>query len=204
MALPSSPTWDIADFDATTIGSLLTLGPGDLTISPGVSPYFSYSAGYTVLTATSSNGLEAYLDFLVGIPGQFTIELVARFPKLPHSTGDVADRRAGLTLADDAGRGVNIYFARTGVAVSRVDDYGSVSTLPDTTELTAYTSAVFKSIRIAVDSTLGRAYVYTGETESIGQEIQFIIPVEATPVSINDRFRLWVKGTSTEPATMEI
>lgn len=105
MALPTSTTWNLADFNESTIGSLLSLGPGDLTITPSVSPYFSYNADFTILSADSRDGAVAQLDFNVGIPARFTVEFEVRFPSLPHNMGDLARRKLGVTVADDAGRG---------------------------------------------------------------------------------------------------
>jgi len=204
MALPTSATWNLADFDSTTIGSLLSLGPGDLTITPGVLPYFTYSSDLTVLSAESADGVEASLVFNTAVPSRFTIEISARFPKMPHDTGDLASARAGITIADSTGRGVSIYFATTGVAVSRVDDFGSVTALPDTTSTTQEIASEFRTIRVAVDSTLGRAYVYIGDAAGVTPEIRYIIPVEPTPPGISDLFEVFVLGRPAEPSKMEI
>jgi opacity protein-like surface antigen len=202
MALPTTADWTLAYFDESNIGSVLSLGGGDLTITPGVSPYFSYTAGATVLVADSRNGTEARLDFSVGIPSQFTVEFEARFPYMPHNMGDLRTRKAGLTVADDAGRGVSLYFATTGLAVARVDDLGSVSALPDTTETTEEISTTFRTIRVAVDSALGRAYVFVGANGAL--DLRYIVPAEATPATAVDRFRLFVHGTAAEPAQVEL
>jgi len=204
MALPTSPTWNIADFSGPTMGSLLSLGPSDLTITPAVSPYFAYNDNLTILTARSNDGALAMLDFHVAISSQFTIEITAKFPEMPHNLGDLADRRAGLTVADDGGRGISIYFAKTGVAVSRVDDFGSVTALPDTTDTTEEIATEFRTIRIAVDSGLGRAYVFIGNGTGVTPEIRYILPVEETPPSVTDLFRVFVKGLVDEPSQVQI
>jgi hypothetical protein len=204
MALPTSPTWNLADFSGPTLGSLLSLGPSDLTITPGASPYFSYNDDFSVLTARSADGALAMLDFHVAIPPRFTVEMTLRFPEMPHNLADLESRRAGLTVADDGGRGIAIYFATTGMAVSRVDDFGSVTALPDTTDTTEEIATQFKTIRVAVDSGLGRAYVFIGNAETVSPEVRFILPVEATPATVLDVFRLFVKGLSTQPSRVEI
>lgn len=202
MALPTTPTWNIADFNELTLGSLLSLGPADLTITPAVLPYFTYNGDYTVLTADSRDGAEAKLDFNVAIPSRFTVEIVARFPYMPHNVGDLEHRRVGLTVADDAGRGISIYFSTNGVAVSRVDDFGSVSALPDTTDTTEEIQTEFRTIRVAVDSGLGRAYVFISNSELAGLSLQYIIPVEAS--TVGDMFQVFAKGVSTQPSAVEI
>lgn len=202
MALPTSPTWNIADFNELTLGSLLSLGPADLTISPSVLPYFTYNADFTILTADSRDGVEAALDFNVGMPARFTVEITARFPFMPNNVGDLENRRVGLTLADDAGRGISIYFSSNGVSVSRVDDFGSVSALPDTTDTTEEIRTEFRTIRVAVDGGLGRAYVFISNSETAGLALQYIIPVEASPAG--DAFRVFTKGLTTQPSTVEI
>jgi hypothetical protein len=204
MALPTSSIWNIADFNESTIGSLLSLGPSDLTITPGVVPYFSYNDDFTILTSDSRDSVEAKLDFHVAIPARFTIEFEARFPFMPNNLGDLAHRRVGFTVADDAGRGISIYFATSGVAVSRVDDLGSVSALPDTTETTEEINTQFRTIRVAVDSALGRAYVFISSGETTGLELRYILPVEQTPPSVIDTFRLFAKGLATEPSSLEL
>lgn len=205
MALPTSPTWNLADFDESTIGGLLSLGPGDLTITPSVLPYFTYNSDLTVLTAESRDGNLAQLDFNTALPSRFTLELLVRFPEMPHDVADLVDHRAGITVADDNGRGVSIYFASTGLAVSRVDDFGSVLALPDSTDITEEVRTAYRTIRVAVDSGLGRAYVSVGEGDTGFPALRFIVPVEETPPSTAiDLFQLFVKGTSTQPARMEI
>lgn len=202
MAIPTSPTWNIADFNELTLGSLLSLGPADLTITPSVLPYFTYNGDYTVLTADSRDGVEATLDFNISMPSRFTVEITARFPFMPHNVGDLEHRRVGLTLADDAGRGISVYFSSNGVAVSRVDDFGSVSALPDTTDTTEEIRTDFRTIRVAVDGGLGRAYVFISNSETAGLALQYIIPVEAS--TIGDTFRVFTKGLATQPSSVEI
>jgi len=204
MALPTSTIWNIADFSGPTLGSVLSLGAGDLTITPSTTPYFSYNDSFSVLTMRSADGALAMLDFNAAIPSRFTIEMTVRFPEMPHNLGDLDTRRAGLVVADDAGRGIAIYFATTGVAVSRVDDFGSVTALPDTSDTTAEISTSFRTIRVAVDSGLGRAYVYIGDSATVGPEVRYIIPVEPTPPSVIDLFRVFVKGVATQPSKVEI
>lgn len=204
MALPTSPTWNLADFSGPTLGSLLSLGTGDLTITPSTAPYFSYNDDFSMLTARSADGALAMLDFNVGIPSRFTVEMTVRFPEMPHNLADLEERRAGITVADDAGRGISIYFATTGVAVSRVDDFGSVTALPETNDTTEEIATQFRTIRVAVDSGLGRAYVFIGNAETVTPEVRFILPVEATPPTLVDLFRVFVKGLSTQPSRVEI
>lgn len=202
MPLPTSATWDIADFDATSLGGLLLLGPGLVTGTPSLS-YFSYDPLTLVQTNASSNGTLATLDLNAAIPPQFTVEFEARFPALPVNLGDLALRKVGFTLANGSGRGISIFFASTGMAVSRVDDFGSVSALPDTADIVEQVRTEFCTIRIAVDGSLGRAYVFIG-TAAGSMDLRYILPVEATPTSIPDRFQLFVQGTLMEPSSFEI
>lgn len=204
MALPTSAEWTLADFGPSTIGSLLSLGPGDVNITPSVSPYFAYSPDFTVLSVDSRDGTAATIDFNVAIPARFTVELEVRFPSIPHNLGDLRNRKIGIILADDGGRCAAIYFAATGLAVERVDDFGSVSALPETTDLTAEIGTEFRTIRVAVDSAYGRAYVLMNSGPGTPLDVRFIVPVEATPPSVADRFQLVAHGTPAEPARMEI
>lgn len=142
--------------------------------------------------------------FNTAVPSRFTLEISAKFPKMPHNMGDLPKRRAGITLADSTGRGVSVYFATTGVAVSRVDDFGSVTALPDTTETTEEISTETRTLRVAVDGALGRAYVYIGNADGVTPEIRYIIPVEATPTGVSDTFKVFVSGLSAEPSRVEI
>lgn len=204
MPIPTSATWNLADFDESTIGSLLTLGGGLVTITPSVSPYFTYNALGTILTARSSDGVEARIDLDTPVPSQFTVEITARFREMPHNLGDLANRRIGLTVADDDGRGISIYFAKTGVAIARIDDYGSVTALEDTSDTTEEVSTAYSTIRVAVDGALARAYVYIGPAGGVTPEVRFVLPVQATPASVVDTFRLFAKGLVGEPASIDI
>ncbi len=204
MALPTSPTWNLADFNSATLGSMLTLGPGDVVITPTTTPYFSYTSDFKTLIARSDDGNLAQLEFKTGIPARFTVEFVVRFPFMPHNVGDLAQRRAGFTIADDAGRGISIYFASTGMAVSRVDDYGSVTALPDTANTTEEIASEFKTIRVAVDSGLGRAYVYISSGDVTSPAFRLIVPVEKTPDTVVDLFSFFVKGFPEQPSQVEI
>lgn len=204
MPIPTSPTWDLADFDESTIGSLLTLGSGVLTITPSTSPYFSYNGNSTILTARSVDGVEASLAFDIAVPAIYTFEFTARFTEMPHNVGDLLLRRLGFTVADDDGRGVSVYLSKTGVAVARIDDHGSVTALEGTSDITEESSGELKTIRIAVDSGSARAYVFFGDGTSVSPETRFVLPIEKTPPSVPDTFKLFVKGTASEPASMEI
>lgn len=204
MALPTSATWDLADFSGLNLSTLLSLGPSDLTITPSTTPYFGYNDNLTVLFCRSEDTAEASLSFSTPLPSRFTLDLVVRFPQLPDNLGDLSQRRVGLTVADDGGRGFTLFFAVTGMAVSRVDNLGSASALPDTSDLTEEVSAQFHTIRIAVDGGLGRAYVFVGLGATEQPALHLIVPVEATPPSVTDLFRVFVKGTASEPAHMEI
>lgn len=203
MPLPTSPIWDLADFNEATIGSLLTLGPTLVSVQPA-SGYFDYNPTFTILRASSGDGTEASVDLVAAVPAQYTLELTARFPDLPHNTGDLAQRRAGVMVADDDGRGIAVYFAKTGLAISRIDDFGSVSALANTANITAELASTYSTIRIAVDSGAGLAYVMLGADGVVSPTVQFILPVEATPDSITDVFRVFVLGTPEESVRMEI
>jgi len=203
MALPTSGDWTVADFNSATMALLLGLGPSDLSLNPGAAPYFTYNGDTNLFTAASSDGVAAYADFNVAMPGLYTIDMVVRFPALPRSVTDIAAHHAGIQLADDAGRGVAIYFAQTGIAIARIDDFGSVAPLPDSTEFTAEIARYFHRIRIGVNSAEGRAYVYIGRESDAFPPLRFIIPVEATPVSVGDRFRVVVRGSSAQPVQFE-
>lgn len=203
MPLPTTPTWDLADFDATTIGSLLTLG-GSVNIQPSTAPYFTYNADSTILTMRSTDGVAATLDLVTAVPAQYTVEITARFRDMPHNLGDLASRRIGLTVADDDGRGITIYFAKTGVAIARLDDFGSVTALENTQDVTQEISTSFRTIRVAVDSGAGQAYVMLGSDGTVSPEVRFILPVEATPPSVIDIFQLFAKGTATEGSAIDI
>lgn len=204
MAIPTSATWNIADFNAATMQLLLGLGPADLSLIPGAAPYFTYSADTLLLTMASEDGVTAFADFNVAMPSLFTVDFVVRMPRLPHDIADIASHHVGIQLGDDAGRGVAIYFASTGVAVARLDDFGSVSSLPDSTTFTAEIARYFHRVRVAVNSALGRAYVFIGRETDPFPPLRFIVPVEATPPGVGDRFRLVVRGTGAQPAQIEL
>jgi hypothetical protein len=203
MAIPTSATWTLADFNSATMASLLGLGPADLSLNPGAAPYFTYSAATNALTIASSDSVAAYADFNVGMPSEYTIDFVFRLPRIPNDVADIDDHHVGIQLADDAGRAIAIYFASTGISVGRVDDFGSVSALPDSTQFTAEVGRYFHRMRVAVNSALGRAYIFIGRETDPFPPLRFIIPVEQTPPGVGDRFRLMVRGDGAQPAQME-
>lgn len=180
------------------------LGPSDVTFSPnnGV-PNFEYVPVGNFLRMRSSDGTAVSAEFNVPMPSRYTIDLQVRFPKLPNDVGDLATHAAGITLADDASRGVSIYFAKTGMAISRIDDFGSVTTLPGTSENVREIDNFFHYVRVAVDGGLGRAYVFIGDARGAFPGISFIIPIERTPTSVGDLFKVFCRGTISEPVTLD-
>ena len=207
MAIPTSPPWNLAFFDETNLSSMLGLGPGDLSLSPAAFPYFQFFDTTTpsgpFVRLRGDDGVLAEGDFNVGVPNRYTVEIVARFPEMPDHVGDLDNRRIGFTLSDDGSRGISVYFSKNGIAVSRIDDFGSVTALPDTASFTSEADTTFKRIRIAVDGALGRAYVYAGAATTAVPPLLFIIPIEETPGGVGDRFRLFVKGLATDRASIE-
>jgi hypothetical protein len=203
MPLPSSPTWDLADFDATTIGGLLTLGPGNLTIVPGATPWFSYPNSST-LRVNSSDGTRAALVFNTSVPQQFTFELAVRFQRLPRSGADLPHRRAAFTIADGSGRGLTLYFTASGISLSRVDDFGSAILTPDSSRIVQEAGDQFITIRVVCDSARGIAFVYTGvgETDVLSQA--YILPLLETPPGYSDTLSVEALGHPDEPVIFDI
>jgi len=195
--------WDLADFDATTIGGLLSLGPGNVTISPTTSPYFSYPRPDT-LRVQSRAGSTASIVFNTSVPAQYTLEAVIRFSALPRSGADLAGRSAGFTVADGSGRGLSLYFTASGISVSRVDDFGSAVLTPDSSEIVQEANTTFLTIRVAADSALGRAYIYLGEGETDFLSHAYTVPISETPPSVTDLFELFATGTASEPVDFEL
>lgn len=204
MAIPTSVTWTIADFNPATMQLLLGLGPSDLSLNPGSAPYFTYAPDTKIFTVASADTTAAFADFNVAMPGRYTIDFIVRFPQMPNDLADIADHHIGIQLADDAGRGVAIYFASTGVAIARIDDFGSVSSIPDSTEFTAEINRFFHRVRVAVNSAEGRAYVFIGRASDPFPPLRFIIPVEATPAGVGDRFRIVARGDASQPVKIEL
>lgn len=203
MALPTSTTWDIADFYGAAFADLTTAS-SDVGILPMDTTAFALNAAETGLEVRSSDGVLATLRLIVGMPPRFTLQLVLRCPQLPHNLGDLEARRFGLTLADDAGRGFSIYFAKTGVAVSRIDNFGAMTALPDTSDVTRAVASTYFTVRIAVDGGLGRAYVFLAEGVTDFPPLRYIVPVEASPEGLGDTVRLEAKGLVSEPVLVEI
>ena len=203
MPLPTSPTWDLADFDEATIAGMLALGPANVSLQPGAFPYFSYPDLGT-LRVTSSDSVRATADLITAIPARYTLEAVLRFPQLPNSAGDLATRKLGITVADDGGRGFSLYFSNPGISISRVDDFGSAVLAPDSGVLISESDTNFVTLRLAVDSGLGRVYVYISPGIVDNPVHRYTLPVERTPLGVSDVFQLFAHGTPTEPVAMEI
>jgi hypothetical protein len=203
MSLPVSSTWDLADFSGSALGTLLYLGSADMAASPSIAPYFTYNTNSTVLYAQSDDGAEASITLTTAVPARFTFEAVVRFPALPNNFGDLASRRCGFIVSNGTGRGIAIYFSKAGVAVSRVDDYGSTVALPDTDFITEEISSSFFTVRVAVDGGTGRAYVLASEGVTDQPSLRWIVPVDVAPPGSTDSFRLVVKGLAAEPVDAE-
>lgn len=201
MTLPSSSPWTLLALGPSNMYQVLTLGPSDAVWSPGGA--FTLPDAAT-LQVVSANGAPSVMDFFTPLPGRYTFDMTIRAPKRPHDVADLADARIAVEVADDTGRGIAVYVSSTGFAVSRIGDYGSVVLLPDTADLAATLSSAPVTVRVAVDSALGRAYVFLGEGLTNSPELRFILPAELTPPAVGDRLRLTVLGTSMEPATLEV
>lgn len=183
---------------------MLGLGPSDLTATPSVAPYYTYNTAQTIVYVRSEASVEGALYFSAGLPSRFTLDVLLRCPQLPHNLGDLVARRFGFTVADDVGRGFTLYLAKSGVAISRVDSFGAATALPDTSDVTEAVATSFFTVRVAVDGALGRAYVFVGEGETETPPLRWIIPVEVTPTGLGDIFKIFAKGTATEPVFVEL
>jgi hypothetical protein len=186
-----------------TFEDIEAASPDDLVSLPDGGGYFGLNEDLSGFEVYANDGVETSLQFMVGLPSRFTLQLVIRCPQLPHNLGDLSKRRFGVTVADDAGRGFTMYFAKTGVAISRVDNYGAATALPDTTDVTTAVAENFFTLRIAVDGALGRAYVFVGEGLTDTPALRWIIPVEPTPEGTGDVFKLFAKGLANEPVFVE-
>lgn len=204
MSLPVSTTWDLADFSGSALSTLLVLGPTDVVVTPSVAPYFSYNDAGTVLYADADDNEVAMLAIQAGVPAKFTLDVVVRFPSLPNNFGDLGERRCGFIVSNGTGRGIALYFSKSGVAVSRVDDYGATVALPDTDDVTEAISSTFHTVRIVVDGALGRAYVLIGAGDTASPSLRWIIPVDTAPANSIDAFQFVMLGTATEPVNAEI
>lgn len=203
MAVPTTNPWNLANFDELHISSLLGLGPGDFSIVPSGAPYWTYDAAGNYVALTSADGVALTGDLNIPLSTRYTLEVQARFPKLPNDHNIVAGNRVGITVADDSSRGFSLYFAKTGLAIGRVDDFGSVATLPDTADLVREVENRFTRLRIAVDGSGGLAYVFIAPVTEAFPPIEAIIPIEDTPLGIPDTFRLFALGTPTQPVRVE-
>lgn len=199
MPFPVSSTWNLADFSGGALGTLLTLPPSEVYLHPSGAPYGYSSAGALTVNSTG----ESYIDLDIGVPAVFTVEVTLRCSRLPPNTGDLSEKQLGFTVADDAGRGISTYISAHGLAVSRVDDYGSVTELDGTADLGTQIRSAYTTIRLCVDSSVGRAYVLLGDAE-VTPQVQYILPVGQTPAGIGDRFRLSFYGSSAVPVVCEI
>jgi hypothetical protein len=208
MAIPTSATWNLVDFNETNLHGLLGLGPSDLSLTPGAFPYFQFFSSLPgvsgpAIRMRSDDAVLAEADFNVAVSNRVTIEMTLRFTEMPENVGDLENRRIGFTVSDDASRGVSVYFSKTGVAVSRIDDFGSVTSLPNTADFTSEVVTTFHTVRIAIDGSLGRAYVFINPESDAFPTLQFIVPIEETPLAVGDRLRLFAKGLATDTAALE-
>lgn len=201
MALPSSSPWSILDLNATNMAQALLLNPSDATFTPGLS--FSTPDTQTLVIASDS-GAPAVFNFLTGIPSRFTLDLLLQAPRLPYDAADIRDHRITFEIGDDASRGVALHVSASGIAVSRLDDFGSVALLPDTGPDAQEVSLQYTTLRVAVDGALGRAYVFVGDGDTERPALRFILPAEPAAVPGGDRLRITVLGTGDQPAQLRL
>lgn len=204
MVFPVSDPWNLLDLRGATFAAFAGLSTSEAVVTPTGSGVARLNGQNDGLEITESEGTSSALEFVIGIPARFTLQLVLRCPRLPHNLGDLEARRFGLTLADDAGRGLSLYFAKTGVAIGRVDHLGAVTALPDTSEVTAAVAQSFWTLRIAVDGPQGRAYVFLAEGVTDAPPLRWIVPIEQTPKGMGDAFRIFAKGQPREPVFVEL
>lgn len=201
MALPSSSTWSILDLNASNMSQALLLSPVDATFTPGTA--FANPDAST-LEITSEDGIPAVFDFTTGITARFTLDLLVQTPRLPYDVADIADHRITFEVSDDASRGIALHVSSSGLAVSRLDDFGSVALLPATSSDAQEVLLRTVTLRVAVDGALGRAYVFVGEGDTERPTLRAIVPAEPTPSSVGDRLRVTVLGTADQPAKLRI
>ncbi len=197
MALPSSSPWSVLDLNTSNMAQALLLNPSDAVFAPG--PAFSVVDSQT-LVIESASGVPAVFDFFTGIPSRFTLDLLLQVPRQPYDAADLRDHRITFEIGDDASRGVALHISASGIAVSRLDDFGSVALLPDTGPDTQEVSLYYTTLRVAVDGSLGRAYVFVGDGDTDRPALRFILPAEPSAVPGGDRLRITVLGTADQPA----
>lgn len=183
------------------MSTVLSLGPSDAVWSPGGA--FALPDALT-LRIESLSGTAAVMDFFTPLPGRYTFDMTVSAPKRPHDVADLADARIAFEVADDTGRGIAIYLSSTGFAVSRIGDFGSAVALPGTGDFASLLASSEITLRVAVDSALGRAYVFISEGMTNSPALRFVLPAEVTPPAVGDRLRISVLGTLAEPAVLEV
>lgn len=204
MAFPTSSTWNLADFNETSLGQFPSLGSADLSLSPSTLPYLTYDTTNKYLKIRSADGQLFTADLNLPVSSSFSFEMLVRFTEMPNDTADIAGHAIGFQMSDDASRGLAVYFAQTGIAISRIDDFGSVTALPDSGDFTREIFRFFHRIRVAVDGALGRAYIFIGREDDPFPELRFIVPVQETPGAVGDRVRILAKGDALQAASIEL
>ena len=204
MPLPHAEPWNLLDLHDGTFAELGGASGSDVVVSPEGAGHVRISTDLTRLEVRADDDARSTYGFGLSVPARYTLQVVLRARALPHNLGDLETRHFGVTLADDAGRGLSLFFAKTGIALGHIDTYGAVTALPDTADFTRAVSTAFFTLRIAVDGALGRAYVFASEGETDTPALRWILPVDDTPEAVGDLVRLEVRGTSAEPIDVEL
>jgi len=202
MAFPTTPLWDLVYFDESSIGSLLSYAPADITVSPSVSPYFAYSGVDKALLGVSADGSEAKLTFDVALGVEFTWEVDILIPDLPKTLAMDGGAKLGVGFSNGAGSGAVLSFSELGLGFGHDTQTETLTALPDTLGVSQALRTTYYTIRVACDSTNDRAYVYINPIWQTPTIPLFVLPF---PVSSGAGvFEIFVQGNPTDVAAFKL
>jgi len=212
-ALPNVPPFDIYSVSALDTLSLVT-GYSDVTYVGTAGQQFldglndfGLRSGGAIVAATG-----ARLEYDTTVPETFTAEIAFKLNKLPINFADITNRHVLISVADGAGSAFSLFISQIGLLYTGAVHFSGgdvvldhpAQPLPNSQSLVELD--VFYTLRFAVSTATGTAYIYWTRSEDVpyyGHQLRYVIPAfdMATAVSAQPDLSIFsVRGTVSEPS----
>ena len=202
MPFPTSAPWDLIYFVEGTIDTLLSYEPLDLTVTPSVAPYFAYSSLDKARLGVSADGTDTRMRFSVPLGTVFTWEVDLQIPDLPKTLAMDGGTKLGIGFSNGTGFGATLAFSDTGLGFGPGSLDETIAPLPDTLGIAQAIKNTYYTIRVAVDHTNGRAYVYINPVWQTPTLPLFVLPLPASDVPIV--FEIFAQGTPSDVVAFKL
>lgn len=203
-ATPGGPLPFISPFDIYCVcGPSMVFIQTYIGVSTTPGSHFTVDIPTQDLIIESNDSVDAFLFIDSFVPSDYTIEAVIKFENLPPTLSDLPNKALFLGVVNITGACVGLFFSQTDLGYAGAVN-GAMQVLPNSQGI--INQAEYFVIRIAVNSTLGAAYVYiTSVTEAIniGQHLRFILPLipyTSLPPGTQEGTHMHVLGTAGDPS----